>query len=214
MTTELTPQGLPVDLPRYIRRSLSLDGGWFGADHQNGPWRPIPVPFRAEITVMSDRGESRLIENPPGQPVATQPPFPVAEEPPTTVCYEFEVRDEHDQTVASGKAPTMEDAQREGRHYLAQYQQDGPCTMKVRRVEVLEVSDLEPAPAAMPPLWLAMNNAYNSAPDYHAGCAAEILTVRDWLFPGGRPDPVRQPDCLAVWFALSTEATRAERGQR
>lgn len=29
------------DLPRYVRQR---DGEWQGADHQNGPWRPIPVP--------------------------------------------------------------------------------------------------------------------------------------------------------------------------
>jgi hypothetical protein len=29
------------DLPRYVRQR---GGGWQGADHQNGPWRPIPAP--------------------------------------------------------------------------------------------------------------------------------------------------------------------------
>ena len=29
------------DLPRYIRQR---DNEWQGADHQNGPWRPIPAP--------------------------------------------------------------------------------------------------------------------------------------------------------------------------
>jgi len=29
------------DLPRYIRQR---DNGWQGADHPDGPWRPIPAP--------------------------------------------------------------------------------------------------------------------------------------------------------------------------
>ena len=29
------------DLPRYIRQQ---DNEWQGADHPNGPWRPIPAP--------------------------------------------------------------------------------------------------------------------------------------------------------------------------
>jgi hypothetical protein len=29
------------DLPRYIRQR---GDEWHGADHQNGPWRPIPAP--------------------------------------------------------------------------------------------------------------------------------------------------------------------------
>ena len=34
------PECLP-DLPRYVRQR---DNEWQGADHQNGPWRPIPEP--------------------------------------------------------------------------------------------------------------------------------------------------------------------------
>ena len=34
------PECLP-DLPRYVRHR---GGEWQGADHQNGPWRPIPAP--------------------------------------------------------------------------------------------------------------------------------------------------------------------------
>jgi hypothetical protein len=30
------------DMPRYIWKHQ--DGSWYGADHQNGPWRPIPAP--------------------------------------------------------------------------------------------------------------------------------------------------------------------------
>ena len=30
------------DFPRYI--SQREDGSWHGADHPDGPWRPIPAP--------------------------------------------------------------------------------------------------------------------------------------------------------------------------
>ena len=30
------------DFPRYVKKAP--DGSWHGADHQNGPWRPIPAP--------------------------------------------------------------------------------------------------------------------------------------------------------------------------
>ena len=30
------------DFPRYINQGE--DGCWYGADDQNGPWRPIPAP--------------------------------------------------------------------------------------------------------------------------------------------------------------------------
>jgi hypothetical protein len=30
------------DFPRYVRKTP--EGFWLGADHQNGPWRPIPAP--------------------------------------------------------------------------------------------------------------------------------------------------------------------------
>lgn len=75
---------------------------------------------------------------------------------PIIVRYEFEVLDEHDQTVASGDASTLMEAERDGRHYLEQYQmdyhakrQDGPCTLELRRVEVLDLDALSlPAPQA------------------------------------------------------------------
>ena len=30
------------DLPRYVRKTP--EGFWLGADHPDGPWRPIPAP--------------------------------------------------------------------------------------------------------------------------------------------------------------------------
>ena len=61
------------------------------------------------------------------------------------VRFEFEVLDEHDHDLASGEASTLEEAAREGRHYLGQYEQDGPCTLELRRVEVLNL-DAIPLP--------------------------------------------------------------------
>ena len=73
---------------------------------------------------------------------------PVAGEAPVAIVhFEFEVLDQYDQDVASGDAPTLEEAAREGHHYLQQYQQDGPCTLELRRVEVLN-SDAIPLPQA------------------------------------------------------------------
>jgi hypothetical protein len=66
--------------------------------------------------------------------------------PALIVRFEFEVLDEHDQTVASGDASTLEEAAREGRHYLSEYQQDEPCKLELRRVEVFN-SDAIPLPA-------------------------------------------------------------------
>ena len=75
------------------------------------------------------------------QQQAAPAPVAVAERLPgegeVIVRFEFEVLDEHNQTVASGDAPTLEEAAREGRHYLGQYEKDGPCTLELRRVEVL-----------------------------------------------------------------------------
>jgi hypothetical protein len=70
---------------------------------------------------------------------------------PVIVRYEFEVLDEFDQTAASGDAATLEEAGREGRHYLRLYQQDGPCTLELRRVEVLSAHAIPlPSPATSP----------------------------------------------------------------
>ena len=83
---------------------------------------------------------------PPVVPVAVSERLPGEGE--VIVRFEFEVLDEHNQTVASGDAPTLEEAAREGHHYLQQYQQDGPCTLELRRVEVLSPSHAIPLPQA------------------------------------------------------------------
>lgn len=69
------------------------------------------------------------------------------------------------------------------------------------------------------PLWRVMSDAYYQATDSVAsdmqtmaiGAAAEILAMRDHLFPGGRPDPAGVSlDCLTIWDELTAEAERAE----
>ena len=60
-------------------------------------------------------------------------PVPVASD----TRYEFSVYDEDYTEQVGGSAPTYAQALSEGQHYLAQYQQDGPHTLEVRRVEVL-----------------------------------------------------------------------------
>jgi len=70
-------------------------------------------------------------------------PAPVARE----VHFEFAVVDGDYNQQAGGTAPTYSQALSEGNHYLAQYLQDGPHTLEIRRIELLtqaeEVSHLE-----------------------------------------------------------------------
>jgi hypothetical protein len=62
-------------------------------------------------------------------------------EPPATgevdTRYEFSVLDADCVEQAGGSAPSLTQALDEGRHYLASYEQDGPHTLELRRVEVL-----------------------------------------------------------------------------
>ena len=58
--------------------------------------------------------------------------------------YEFCVYDENYIDQAGGTAPTYAQALSEGRHYLAQYQQDGPHTLELRRIELLPLPQGEP----------------------------------------------------------------------
>jgi hypothetical protein len=55
--------------------------------------------------------------------------------------YEFSVLDSDDCEQAGGSAPTLDDAIREGRNYLRQYNQDGPHKLELRRVLVLNHSE-------------------------------------------------------------------------
>ena len=66
-------------------------------------------------------------------------------EPAVDVRYEFSVVDGDHVEQAGGSAPTFEQALSEGRRYLAQYQQDGPHTLEIRRVEIL-ISEALPLP--------------------------------------------------------------------
>jgi hypothetical protein len=65
---------------------------------------------------------------------------------PSDTRYEFSVCDTNYNEHASGSAPTYAQALSEGRHYLARLQQDGPHTLELRRVEVLN-PDALPLPA-------------------------------------------------------------------
>jgi hypothetical protein len=55
--------------------------------------------------------------------------------------YEFSVVDGDDCEVAGGSAPRLDDAIREARNYLRQYNQDGPHKLELRRVLVLDHSE-------------------------------------------------------------------------
>ena len=55
--------------------------------------------------------------------------------------YEFSVFDSDDQEMAGGDAATLSEVVAEGRHYLCQYNQDGPHKLELRRVLVLDLSD-------------------------------------------------------------------------
>ena len=55
--------------------------------------------------------------------------------------YEFSVVDSDDCEQAGGSAPTLEDAIREGRNYLCQYNQDGPHKLELRHVLMLDYSE-------------------------------------------------------------------------
>ena len=87
-----------------------------------------------ELLKMANRNRSRRA------PLERRPPTPVPAA--TETRYEFCVYDENYIDQAGGTAPTYAQALSEGRHYLAQYQQDGPHTLELRRIERL------PLPAA------------------------------------------------------------------
>lgn len=66
------------------------------------------------------------------------------------VLYEFAVYDaETDEPQAGGAAPTLEEAEREGRHYFAMYSEDGPMRLELRRVEEIPAHAL-PVPEVTP----------------------------------------------------------------
>ena len=76
-----------------------------------------------------------------GRPAAA--PVPGA----SNTYFEFVIFDADYCTQAEGIAPTYAQALSEGQHYLAQYQQDDPHTLELRRVEVLNPHAL-PTPEA------------------------------------------------------------------
>jgi hypothetical protein len=135
---------------------------------------------------------------------------------PPIVRYEFEITDELDQTVACGDAATLEDAEREG-HYLAQYQQDGPCTLELRRVELrrvelrrvelLSVSAPEPVSAAAEtPLWRVLPVLPQSQASL-ADQMAELIQVAIRLGLYDAADCVRRDQ---EWRGLAAKAEAGE----
>jgi hypothetical protein len=59
---------------------------------------------------------------------------------PEDISYEFIISGPDYCTQAGGMAPSLQQAIDEGRHYLAQYLQDGPHTLEVRRIEIVFTS--------------------------------------------------------------------------
>lgn len=82
--------------------------------------------------------------DPAATPAQATEPLPK----PTHVGFEFEVRDGDYCMQATGSAPTYAQALSEGRRYLAQYLQDGPHTLEIRRVETFDPDDAIPAVAS------------------------------------------------------------------
>ena len=124
---------------------------------------PVPPAERSEIArCLADSLKSfRLTQDPADYPAdhwsrraadlleqRHPAPVPVAERLPSAshVYFEFIISDADDCTQTGGIAPTYAQALSEGQHYLAQYQQDGPHTLELRRVEVLPPGAL-PLPA-------------------------------------------------------------------
>jgi hypothetical protein len=65
--------------------------------------------------------------------------------------YEFSVLDADCVEQAGGSAPSLTQALDEGRHYLASYEQDGPHTLELRRVEVLSGDHFVDVPKMVEP---------------------------------------------------------------
>ena len=128
------------------------------------------------------------------------------------IRFEFSVLDRDGWCVAGGDAPTYAEALRESQHYLAQYQQDGPHTLELRRVELLSAA---PAGPARPPLWQAMEGAFfeGRTPGHCArfGYAAEIRAVRDWLHQHSNLQ-MKVATFHQIYDLLTAEVERAERG--
>jgi len=103
-------------------------------------WRPVMGCDSLQLVVDNARN---ILRSRWGRPAIE--PVPVSD-----VRYEFIVSDaETDEPQASGEASTLEEAQREGRHYLAMYEEDGPMRLELRRVEVLPHHAL-PVPEVTP----------------------------------------------------------------
>jgi len=81
--------------------------------------------------LMDDRRETHAL--------ATEARAALAQ-PEPEVYYEFSVLNDEYCIEAGGTAPTLQQAIDEGRHYFAEYSQDGQYTLEVRRVETIPVT--------------------------------------------------------------------------
>ena len=135
---ELTPVDI-VDIcravvARYGRQpappagELLKEAAWLrnecSAENADGNWISMSIDQALDLASLLERQAA---------------PVPMAERLPAAshVYFEFVISDADDCTQAGGIAPTYAQALSEGQHYLAQYQQDGPHTLELRRVEVL-----------------------------------------------------------------------------
>lgn len=99
-------------------------------------WPPEPASQSDGPAVPTGR-EPASVAGEPSAADRARRPAPVPPTSATDVWFEFVVSDPHLCTLAGGIAPTYAQALCEGQHYLAQYLQDGPHTLELRRVEVL-----------------------------------------------------------------------------
>ena len=116
---------------------------------------PLPVGEVAELVAWLRDAAFDLNGSDPAKSMLTRAadlleqrhpaPVPVASD----IYFEFVISDADYCTQAGGIAPTYAQAISEGQHYLAQYLQDGPHTLELRRVEVLN-PDALPLPQGEP----------------------------------------------------------------
>ena len=127
-------------------------------------------------------------------------PVPVAED----TYFEFVVSDADYCPQARGTAPTYAQAFSEGQHYLAQYQQDGPHTLELRRVEVLNPDDL-PLPTVEHPTPVPVTERLPGPED----CDAE---GRCWWFLPSRQ--FKFLDQCARWSLMMHSPSQDDRCRR
>ena len=102
-----------------------------------------------EVDLRPDANTFVLGENELAEAILAHPGFSGCHDRPAALpaqgvvsdLYEFFIYDGDDQQVAAGGAKDFEVVFAEGRHYLRQYNSDGPHRLELRRVLVLDLSD-------------------------------------------------------------------------